>query len=66
MSVQLWDIAEPFTHAAFMAHGVGIERDGFRYAGGIKRKTDYNAVYRLMDHGLWWPMLEGKRLAEAM
>lgn len=58
-----WDIAERFTHAAFAAHGVGIERDGFRYAGGLKRKLDCNAVYQLMDHRLWWPLLEGKRLA---
>ena len=41
----------------------GIERDGFRYAGRLKRKIDCNAVYRLMNHGLWWPLLEGKRLA---
>ena len=46
-----------------MAHGVGIERDGFRYAGGLKRKIDCHAVYRLIDHGLWWPLLDGKRLA---
>ena len=58
-----WDIAERFTHAAFTAHGVGIEREGFRNAGGIKQKIDCNAVYRLMDHGLWWPLLDGKRLA---
>ena len=58
-----WDIAERFTHAALTAYGVGIERDGFRYADGLKRKIDCNAVYRLMDHGLWWPLLDGKRLA---
>jgi hypothetical protein len=58
-----WDIAERFTHAAFTAHGVGIEPDGFRYAGAIKRKVDCNAVYRLLDEGLWWPLLAGKRLA---
>lgn len=28
-----------------------------------KHKIDCNAVYRLMDHGLWWPLLENKRLA---
>ncbi|MEO2016733.1 MAG: hypothetical protein ABGZ53_20445 [Fuerstiella sp.] len=58
-----WDIAERFTNAAIVALAVGTERDGFRYAGGLKRKIDCNAVYRLMDHGLWWPLLEGKRLA---
>ncbi len=58
-----WDIAERFTHAAFTAHGVEIGRVGFRYPDGLKRKIDCNAVYRLMDHGLWWPLLEGKRLA---
>ena len=58
-----WDIAERFTNAAFTVHGVGVERDGFRCAGGLKRKIDCNAVYRLMDHGMWWPLLEGKRLA---
>ncbi len=58
-----WDIAERFTNAALAAHGVGIERDGYRYAGGLKQKIDCNAVYRLMDNGLWWPLLEGKRLA---
>lgn len=58
-----WDIAQRFIHAAFTTHGVGIERDGFRYASGGRRKIDCNVVYRLMDHGLWWPLLEGKRLA---
>ena len=58
-----WDIAERFTHAALVVQGVETERDGFRYAGGLKRKIDCNAVYRLIDHGLWWPLLEGKRLA---
>jgi len=58
-----WDIAERFTHAAFVAHGVGIERGGFRYTDRLKRKVDCNAVYRLMDYGLWWSLLEGKRLA---
>ena len=58
-----WDIAERFTHAAFTAHGVGIEPDGFRYGGSPKQKVDCNAVYRLMDHRLWWPLLDGKRLA---
>lgn len=27
------------------------------------RKIDCYAVYRLIDHGLWWPLLEGKQLA---
>jgi len=58
-----WDIAERFTHAAFAAQGVGVDPDGFRYAGGLKRKVDCNAVYRLMGEGLWWSLLEGKRLA---
>lgn len=58
-----WDIAERFTHAALTAHGVRIERDGFQLAGDLKRKIDCNAAYRLMDYGLWWPLLEGKRLA---
>ena len=58
-----WDIAERFTLAALSAHGVGIEPDGFRYGDSLKRKVDCNAVYRLMEEGLWWPLLEGKRLA---
>uniref|UniRef100_A0A7C4QQG1 GT-D fold-like domain-containing protein n=1 Tax=Schlesneria paludicola TaxID=360056 RepID=A0A7C4QQG1_9PLAN len=58
-----WDIAERFTNAAFTSHGVGIEPDGFRYAGGLKRKIDCNAVYKLLDEGLWWSLLAGKRLA---
>ena len=57
-----WNIAERFTHAALTAHGVGIEPDGFRYGDSLKQKVDCNAVYRLMDHGMWWPLLEGKRL----
>lgn len=56
-------IAERFTHAAFSAYGVGIEPDGFRYAAALKRKIDCNAVYKLLDEGLWWPLLAGKRLA---
>lgn len=58
-----WDIAERFTHAALTAQGVGIELDGFRYASGLKKKIDCNAVYKLFDEGLWWPLLAGKRLA---
>jgi len=58
-----WDIAERLTHASLSAHGVGIEPDGFRYAGSLRRKIDCNAVYKLLDEGLWWPMLAGKRLA---
>ncbi|MGE0377054.1 MAG: hypothetical protein AB7Q45_16715, partial [Planctomycetaceae bacterium] len=58
-----WDIASRFTHAAFTAHGVGIQRDSFQYAGGPKRKVDCDAVYKLLDEGLWWPILAGKRLA---
>jgi hypothetical protein len=58
-----WDIAERFTHAAFTEHGVGVAADGFRYAGSLKRKIDCNAVYKLLDEGLWWPLLSGKRLA---
>lgn len=58
-----WDIAERFTQAAFLAHEVGVERDGFRYGDRLKRKIDCNAVYKLLDQGLWWKLLEGKRLA---
>lgn len=58
-----WDIAERLTHAALKAQGVGIEREGFRYASEMKTKMDCNAVYKLIDEGLWWPLLEGKRLA---
>lgn len=46
-----------------MAHGVALEPEGFRYAGLLKRKIDCNAVYKLLDEGLWWPLLDGKRLA---
>lgn len=49
--------------AALVAHGVGVEPDEFRYCGGLKRKVDCNAVYKLLDEGLWWPLLSGKRLA---
>jgi hypothetical protein len=58
-----WDIAERFTHAAFTAHGIGIEPNGFRHAGALKRKVDCNAVYKLLSEGLWWPLLASKRLA---
>lgn len=58
-----WDIAERLTHAALVAHGVGVESDGFRIGGSFKRKIDCNAVYKLLDEGLWWPLLAGKRLA---
>lgn len=58
-----WDIAERLTHAALLAHGVGVEPDGFHYAGALKRKIDCNAVYKLLDEGLWWSLLAGKRLA---
>ena len=58
-----WDIAERFTHAVFTAHGVGMERDGFQYAGQFKRKIDCNSVYKLLNENLWWKLLVGKRLA---
>jgi len=58
-----WDIAERFTHAALTAHGVAIDAEGFGYARSRKRKIDCNAVYKLLDEDLWWPLLEGKRLA---
>ena len=58
-----WDIAERFTHAALTVHGVGIECDGFRYPGELKRKIDCNAAYKLLDDGLWRSLLAGKRLA---
>ncbi|MEZ6066545.1 MAG: hypothetical protein R3B90_12745 [Planctomycetaceae bacterium] len=57
------DIAERLTHAALMSHGVGVEPDGFCYAGSLRRKIDCNAVYKLLDEGLWWSLLAGKRLA---
>ncbi len=38
-----WDIAERFTHAALMAHGVTIDAEGFGYARGRKPKIDCNA-----------------------
>ncbi|MBX3452807.1 MAG: hypothetical protein KF777_24940, partial [Planctomycetaceae bacterium] len=56
-------IAERLTHAALTTHGVVINAEGFRYAGSLKRKVDCNAVYKLLDEGLWWPLLQGKRLA---
>ena len=58
-----WDIAERFTHAALTAHGVTIDPEGFGYARSRKRKVDCNVVYKLLDKGLWWPLLDGKRLA---
>jgi hypothetical protein len=58
-----WEPAERFTLQALKAQGVTIDREGFGYARSRKRKIDCNAVYRLMDHGLWWPLLENKRLA---
>ena len=57
------DIAERFTHAPFTAHGVGMERVGFQYAGQIKRKIGCNAVCKLLDEKLWWKLVDGKRLA---
>jgi hypothetical protein len=58
-----WEPAERFTLQALKAQGVTIDAEGFGYARSRKRKIDCNAVYRLMDHGLWWPILENKRLA---
>jgi hypothetical protein len=58
-----WDIAERFTNAAYAEHGLGVEPDGFRCVGALKRKVDCNAVYKLLGEGLWWPLLAGKRLA---
>ncbi|MCA9030701.1 MAG: hypothetical protein KDA66_07835, partial [Planctomycetaceae bacterium] len=52
-----------FTQAALAAHGVTIDAEGFGYARSRKRKVDCNAVYKLIDEGFWWPLLEGKRLA---
>lgn|GEM_PF-4611208 len=45
------------------AHAVTIDADGFGYARGRQRKIDCHAVYKLLDKGLWWPLLAGKRLA---
>lgn len=58
-----WEPAERFTLQALKAHGVTIDSEGFGYARSRKRKIDCNAVYRLLDEGLWWPILENKRLA---
>ena len=58
-----WEPAERFTLQALKAQGVTIDSEGFGYARSRHRKIDCNAVYRLMDHGLWWPLREGKRLA---
>jgi glycosyltransferase involved in cell wall biosynthesis/SAM-dependent methyltransferase len=58
-----WEPAERLTLQALKAQGVTIDAEGFGYARSRKRKIDCNAVYRLMDHGLWWPILANKRLA---
>ena len=58
-----WDIAERFTHSALEAQGVEIDREGFGYVGEMKTKIDCNAVYRLINENLWWPLLDRKRLA---
>jgi len=58
-----WDIAERFTQVAMTAHGITIDAEGFGYARGRKRKVDCNAVYTLLEEGLWWSLLAGKRLA---
>jgi hypothetical protein len=44
------------------ANGVGVEPDGFRDAGKLKRKVDCNAVYKLLVEGLWQTLLAEKRL----
>lgn len=58
-----WEPAERLTLQALKAQGVTVDAEGFGYARSRKLKIDCNAVYRLMDEGLWWPILENKRLA---
>lgn len=55
-------LRDRITHAALTAHGVTIDSEGFGYARSRKHKVDCNAVYKLLDEGLWWSLLEGKRL----
>ena len=58
-----WEPAERFTLQALKVQGVTIDAEGFGYARSRKRKIDCNAVYLLLDEGLWCPLLESKRLA---
>jgi glycosyltransferase involved in cell wall biosynthesis len=58
-----WVPAERFTLQAMRAHGVTVDAEGFGYARSRKRKIDCNAVYHLLQKGLWWPILANKRLA---
>lgn len=58
-----WEPAERFTLQALKAQGVAVDAEGFGYARSRKGKIDCNAVYRLLDEGLWWSILENKRLA---
>lgn len=58
-----WEPAERFTLQALRTHGVTIDADGFGYARSRIRKIDCNAVYKLLDEGLWWTILDNKQLA---
>jgi hypothetical protein len=58
-----WELAEQLTWHALVLKGVGFAAGCAVYEGQPKRKIECNSVYRLHNHGLFWPLLEGRRLA---
>ena len=58
-----WEPAERFVLQSFLSQGITVQRDGFVYAGDKKQKIACNPIYELLDHGTWWSILAGKRLA---
>lgn len=58
-----WPEAERLTYHAMRGAGVKVASSGFGFQGRPKMKVDCNAVYKLPEHGLFWPMLAGKKLA---
>lgn len=58
-----WDPAERLTFHALECKGAAFSDGRLTYKGHTKRKVDCNSVYRLHNHGLFWPLLEGRKLA---
>lgn len=57
-----WDMAERFTYHALARKGADFSGGRLVYAGQHKLKVDGNSPYRLHDHGLFWPLLDGRKL----
>ena len=58
-----WDPAERLTWHALQQKGVRFSEGRLVYRGEAKQKVDCNSVYRLHNQGLFWPLLEGRKLA---